>query len=131
MGEETISARMLAALRLALGAFFLAAGLAKVFAPDIAASFVAEAGLPGPRGIALAIGAAEAFAGIVLIADARTRTVARALIAFVALVAIVFHNPIGLPPGIAHMTRVSLAVDLFVVLGLWILARGSPRPAPI
>lgn len=126
-----MSPRAVTALRLVLGVFFLAAGVAKLFALDITTAIIAEKGLPVPHLVAIVVGAAEAFAGIVLVANARTRSVARALIAGVVLAALVFHDPIGLAPGSALATQISLAVDVFVVLGLALLARATPPPQPI
>jgi putative oxidoreductase len=126
-----VSARTLSLLRVALGAFFLAAGLAKLFALDIATTIVAEKGVPAPHMVALVVGAAEAFAGLVLLVNARTRAVAQTLIAGVVLAALVFHDPIGLGPGSASMTLVSLAIDASVVLGLTLLARATPPAQPI
>jgi uncharacterized membrane protein YphA (DoxX/SURF4 family) len=123
------STRLLLILRLALGLLFLAAGLAKVFALDVTAALVADKGIPYAGTVALAVGAAEAFAGVLLLAGARTRAVAQALIALVACVALVFHDPIGLPPGVAHTNAVSLTIDVMVLLGLAFLVRRSP-PAP-
>jgi putative oxidoreductase len=102
---------------------FLAAGLAKLFAQDETASLLASHALPFPGALAFAVGAFESLAGLMLLTDTRTRGFARALMLFVALAALLFHTPFGLPPGIAHATLISLTVDLLVLAGLAVVAR--------
>jgi putative oxidoreductase len=112
-------------VRLALGVLFLGAGLAKLFAQGETASLLESHALPFPSVLAFVIGAFESLAGLMLLTGTRTRAFARALILFVVLAALLFHTPFGLPPGLAHATAISLAVDVLVLAGLAILARSE------
>ena len=123
--------RTMLALRLGLGILFLAAGLAKLFALDVTTALIAEKGLPFAATLAVVAAFAETFAGLVLLVGARTRAVARGLLVALVFAAMVFHDPVGLPPGLAHMNAVSLTVDILVVIGLALLARWSPPTTPI
>jgi uncharacterized membrane protein YphA (DoxX/SURF4 family) len=120
---EPATRRALLAARLGLGAFFAAAGLAKLFALDATAAIIAAKGLPLPSSFGALVGAAELAAGAMLLADFRTRAIARVLILGVVLVSLVFHDPIGLPPGSAYTTAISLTMDLIILAGLAFLAR--------
>jgi uncharacterized membrane protein YphA (DoxX/SURF4 family) len=111
-------------VRLALEVMFLAAGLAKLFAQSETASLLESHALPFPYALAFAVGAFESLAGLMLLTDTRTRGFARALMLFVTLAALLFHTPFGLPPGLAHATSISLAVDVLVLAGLAVVARG-------
>jgi uncharacterized membrane protein YphA (DoxX/SURF4 family) len=112
-------------VRLTLGAVFLAAGLAKLFAQDETASLLESYALPFPSVLPFAIGAFESLSGLMLLTDTRTRAFARALMLFVVVAAFLFHTPIGLPPALAHATAISLAVDALVLAGLALVIRSS------
>jgi putative oxidoreductase len=110
-------------VRVALGLMFLAAGLAKLFAQGETASLLETHALPFPHALAFAIGAFESLAGLMFLTNTRTRGFSRALMLFVALAALLFHTPFGLPAGVAHATAISITVDVLVLAGLAVVAR--------
>jgi uncharacterized membrane protein YphA (DoxX/SURF4 family) len=113
-------------LRLGLGVLFVVAGLAKLFAQRETAALLESHALPFPSALAFVVGAFESLAGLMLLTDTRTRVFGRALILFVALAALLMHEPFGLSAGVAHANAVSLTVDLFVLIGLALVARSAP-----
>jgi uncharacterized membrane protein YphA (DoxX/SURF4 family) len=117
-------------VRLLLGAVFLAAGLAKLFAQDETASLLERHALPFPTLLPFMIGAFESLSGLMLLTNTRTRAFARAFILFVVVAAFLFHTPIGLPPGLAHANAISLTVDALVLAGLALVARPASWRAP-
>lgn len=124
--KESLGPRSLTALRLGLGLFFVLAGLAKLFALAETARIVAERGIPWAWGVGLCVGAGETLAGAALLANRGTLTVARVLMFVLVPVALLFHNPFGMPPGAAHINAIAFTMDAFVLLGIAIVARRSP-----
>lgn len=122
-GSEMLGPRTITALRLGLGLFFVLAGFAKLFALDETARIVAERGIPWAWAVGLAVGLGETLAGAVLLANRGTAAVARILMFVIVPVALLFHNPFGMPPGAAHINAIALTMDGFVILGLAIVAR--------
>jgi uncharacterized membrane protein YphA (DoxX/SURF4 family) len=125
--DQLLSKRATVVLRVGLGALFLLAGLAKLFALDVATQVISEKGLPAPGIIAVGVGIAETCAGLMLLAAVRTRSVARVLMVALVFFALVVHDPFGLPPGVAHANAIALTVDILVLLGLVVVARVPAR----
>lgn len=119
--------RSLTALRLGLGIFFVLAGLAKLFALTETARIVAERGIPWAWGVGLCFGVGETLAGTALVANRGTVTVARVLMFVLVPVALLFHDPFGLPPGASHINAIAFTMDAVVLLGLAIVARPRSR----
>lgn len=131
-GTEALGTRTLTALRLGVGLFFGLAGLAKLFALDETARIVAERGIPWAWAVGLCVGAGETVAGAALLTNRATTAVARVLMFVFVPVALLFHNPFGLPPGASHINAIALTMDGFVLLGLALVARGkAPRRLPL
>jgi putative oxidoreductase len=121
--STSLSPRAALILRVGLGLVFVAAGSSKLYALGPATMVIAERGIPFPMGVALGVGTAEALAGLLLVAGLRVRLVALLLIPMIVLAGLIFHSPLGLPPGAAHANAVSLTIDALVILGLAHLAR--------
>jgi len=123
VSHASLSARGTTLLRWGLGLLFVVAGASKLFALAATATVLADRHVPFPYALALGVGLVEAVGGALLLAGRRVRPVARALVGLVVLAAIVFHNPLGWAPGLAHAKAVALTVDVLVLLGLAQLAR--------
>ena len=130
MSSEVLGARTIATFRVALGIFFVLAGFAKLGAPDETIRIMTERGVPAAAPLALAIGVGESLAGAMLLAGLRQGAVAAALMLYLIPVIVIFHNPLGLAPGAAHVNAIAFTMDMIVFLGLAIVLRGrSPRSA--
>lgn len=127
MSAETLGPRTISALRIALGLFFVLAGVAKLGAPDETTRIIAEHGIPGSQVTAIAVGLGESCAGAMLFADLHPRTVAAALMVFLVPVIGLFHSPLGLSPGAAHLNAIALTMDMMVFLALAFVVRGPSR----
>lgn len=127
MTADTLGPRTLSALRIALGLFFVLAGVAKLGAPDETTRIIAEHGIPGSAVMALAVGVGESCAGAMLFADLYPRTVAAALMVFLIPVIGFFHSPLGLSPGAAHLNAIALTMDIIVFIALAFVVRGPSR----
>jgi putative oxidoreductase len=83
------------ASRVSVAAIFIVSGLAKIAGPAATAGYIASKGLPFPFVGALAAGALELVAGVCVAFGIRVRHAALALVAFLALVTPLFHNPLA------------------------------------
>ena len=94
--------------RVLLGLLFVLAGFGKVLDPAGTAAYM-EAQSPFPGSLALAVGAFEIIAGLVLASGFMTRAAALALIGFTALATIFFHSQVS-DPQMAQQALKNLAV---------------------
>ncbi len=93
---STASERFLrTAQRGSIAAIFIVSGLAKLVGPAATAGYIASKGLPFPFVCALAAGALELVAGACVALGFRTRHAALALVAFLAIVTPLFHDPLA------------------------------------
>ena len=106
------------ALRVALGAFFLLAGVAKLAAPQATAEVILARGIAPALPLGVAAGLVEILGGALLAAGVRVRVVALTLLFLYAPIALVFHDPLAAGgPGL-HAQLVNLAFDAIVLGGL-------------
>ncbi|MFW2349180.1 DoxX family protein [Qipengyuania sp.] len=82
--------------RILLGALFVFAGLGKVMDPASTAAYM-EAESPFPGSLALAVGAFEIVAGLVLASGFMTRIASLALAGFTVLATLFFHEKVTDP----------------------------------
>lgn len=94
--------------RVLLGLLFVLAGFGKILDPAGTAAYM-EAQSPFPGSLALAVGAFEIAAGLVLASGFMTRLAALALIGFTALATIFFHGQVS-DPQIAQQALKNMAV---------------------
>jgi uncharacterized membrane protein YphA (DoxX/SURF4 family) len=109
-------------LRIAIGAVFLAAGVAKLAAHAETTAIVASRHLPAPASVAVAVGLGEALGGLLLIGAWRVRWVASALAAFVIVASLLLHFPIALVGPAAF----AFGLDLSMVIALYAIATRDP-----
>lgn len=94
--------------RVLLGLLFILAGAGKLMDPAGTAAYM-EAQSPFPGSMALAVGAFELIAGLVLASGFFTRLTALALIGFTALATLFFHSQVS-DPAVAQQALKNLAV---------------------
>jgi len=118
-----LSATQLGLLAKALGIVFLAAGLAKLVAPNETTLVFAVKGLPHARLLGEAVGVAEMVGGTLLLLGFWRRAVATALFITVIPAAVMFHIPFSGGAGALKLQALNLAFDAAILVGLWSIAR--------
>ena len=111
--------------RLLLAAVWLPSGLAKIGNFGGTAQFVAGAGMPAPQFMVAAAIVIEVVGALMLLAGWRTRWAAGALIVFMVLATVFFHNPWAVAPAqfqeqMIHLSKnnaITGALLLLIVLG--------------
>ena len=108
--------------RILLGALFVFAGLGKVMDPAGTAAYM-EAESPFPGSLALAVGAFEIVAGLVLASGFMTRLASLLLIGFTVLATLFFHEKVTDP------AQAAMALKNVAIIGglLMVFAYGQLR----
>ncbi len=99
------------------GALFVAAGLAKLVAPDQTAAVVGARHVLWPMLTGRVAGVIELLGGALLLIAWQTRRVALALGVFVAAAAVAFH----VPAALAGPSALELGFDAVVLAALYVL----------
>lgn len=105
------------ALRWAVGALFVSAGLAKLFAHAQTTGILLSRGLPQPSLLAVSVGVAEVLGGLLLLSAWKVRWVAALLASFVAVATLLLHFPLTLagPQAFEFGLAVGVLVALYAV----------------
>lgn len=112
--------------RIFLGLMFFIAGIGKITGYDGTVQYATGAGLPLPQ-IGVPIGIAiEVLAPLLLLVGYKTRWAALALIVFVIVANIFFHNFWAMEGAPRMMNQVAFLKNLAVIGGLLILTAAGP-----
>jgi putative oxidoreductase len=111
-GFPVVIARVLLAL------MFVLAGFGKLTGLEGTAGYIASKGLPMPMVLAVAVGALELVAGVMLIVGWQARWAALALAVFTVVASVIFHNYWAMPAEQQMMQQLMFMKNLAVTGGL-------------
>jgi putative oxidoreductase len=111
-GFPVVVARVLLAL------MFVLAGFGKLTGLEGTAGYIASKGLPMPMVLAVAVGALELVAGVMLIVGWQARWAALALAVFTVVASVIFHNYWAMPAEQQLMQQLMFMKNLAVAGGL-------------
>jgi putative oxidoreductase len=111
-GFPVVVARVLLAL------MFVLAGFGKLTGLEGTAGYIASKGLPMPMVLAVAVGALELVAGVMLIIGWQARWAALALAVFTVVASVIFHNYWAMPAEQQMMQQLMFMKNLAVAGGL-------------
>jgi putative oxidoreductase len=111
-GFPVVVARVLLAL------MFVLAGFGKLTGLEGTAGYIASKGLPMPMVLAVAVGALELVAGVMLIVGWQARWAALALAVFTVVASVIFHNYWAMPAEQQLMQQLMFMKNLAVTGGL-------------
>jgi putative oxidoreductase len=111
-GFPVVVARVLLAL------MFVLAGFGKLTGLEGTAGYIASKGLPMPMVLAVAVGALELVAGVMLIVGWQARWAALALAVFTVVASVIFHNYWAMPAEQQMMQQLMFMKNLAVTGGL-------------
>jgi putative oxidoreductase len=114
-GFPVVIARVLLAL------MFVLAGFGKLTGLEGTAGYIASKGLPMPMVLAVAVGALELVAGVMLIVGWQARWAALALAVFTVVASVIFHNYWAMPAEQQMMQQLMFMKNLAVTGGLLLL----------
>ncbi len=104
--------------RILLALMFLLAGIGKFTGLEGTAGYIASAGLPMPKLLALGAGLVEVLGSVLLIVGWQARWAALALAAFTLLATLFFHNFWTLPADQQMMQQLMFMKNLSIIGGL-------------
>ena len=118
-----MNSQSLAALigRILLALMFLGAGISKFGGLDGTAGYIASAGLPLPKLLAIATAALEVVAALMLIIGWQARWAALALAAFTLLATVLFHNYWAMPAEQQFTQQLMFMKNLAISGGLLVV----------
>jgi putative oxidoreductase len=104
--------------RILLALMFVLAGFGKLTGLEGTAGFIASKGLPMPMVLAVAVGALELVAGVLLIVGWQARWAALALAGFTVVASVIFHNYWAMPAEQQMVQKLMFMKNLAVTGGL-------------
>lgn len=107
--------------RILLAVMFLGAGISKFGGLDGTAGYIASAGLPLPKLLAIATAVLEVVAALMLIVGWQARWAALALAAFTLLATVLFHNYWAMPAAQQFTQQLMFMKNLAIVGGLLVV----------
>lgn len=107
--------------RILLALMFLGAGISKFGGLDGTAGYIASAGLPLPKLLAIATAVLEVVAALMLIVGWQVRWAALALAAFTLLATVLFHNYWAMPAAQQFTQQLMFMKNLAIVGGLLVV----------
>lgn len=107
--------------RILLALMFLGAGISKFGGLDGTAGYIASAGLPLPKLLAIATAALEVVAALMLIIGWHARWAALALAAFTLLATVLFHNYWAMPAEQQFTQQLMFMKNLAISGGLLVV----------
>ena len=118
-----MNSQSLAALigRILLALMFLGAGISKFGGLDGTAGYIASAGLPLPKLLAIATAALEVVAALMLIIGWQARWAALGLAAFTLLATVLFHNYWAMPAEQQFTQQLMFMKNLAISGGLLVV----------
>ena len=112
--------------RILLALMFLGAGISKFGGLEGTAGYIASAGLPLPKLLAIATATLEVVAALMLIVGWQARWAALALAAFTLLATVLFHNYWAMPAEQQFTQQLMFMKNIAVVGGLLVLFAFGP-----
>lgn len=112
--------------RILLALMFLGAGISKFGGLEGTAGYIASAGLPLPKLLAIATATLEVVAALMLIVGWQARWAALALAAFTLLATVLFHNYWAMPAAQQFTQQLMFMKNIAVVGGLLVLFAFGP-----
>lgn len=107
--------------RILLALMFLGAGISKFGGLDGTAGYIASAGLPLPKLLAIATAVLEVVAALMLLVGWQARWAALALAAFTLLATLLFHNYWAMPVAQQFTQQLMFMKNLAIVGGLLVV----------
>ena len=107
--------------RILLALMFLGAGISKFGGLDGTVGYIASAGLPLPKLLAIATAVLEVVAALMLIVGWQVRWAALALAAFTLLATLLFHNYWAMPAAQQFTQQLMFMKNLAIVGGLLVV----------
>ncbi len=104
--------------RILIALMFVGAGVSKFTGLEGTAGYIGSVGLPMPMALALASGAVEVLAGVMLIVGWQARWAALALAVFTLVASVLFHNFWAMPADKAFMQQLMFMKNLAITGGL-------------
>ena len=90
--DKNLNASLAVFGRILMASVFLPAGLGKVTAATATASYLVAGGLPNSPALAMAVGAFEVVAGVMLVVGFKVRWAAWALAIFTVIASVLYHH---------------------------------------
>lgn len=112
--------------RILLALMFLGAGISKFGGLEGTAGYIASAGLPLPKLLAIATATLEVVAALMLIIGWQARWAALALAAFTLLATLLFHNYWAMPAEQQFTQQLMFMKNMAIVGGLLVLFAFGP-----
>ncbi len=112
--------------RILLALMFLGAGISKFGGLEGTAGYIASAGLPLPKLLAIATAILEVVAALMLIVGWQARWAALALAAFTLLATLLFHNYWAMPAEQQFTQQLMFMKNMAIVGGLLVLFAFGP-----
>ena len=114
--------------RLLIALMFIGAGISKFTGLDGAAGYIGSVGLPAPQLLAVAAGALELIAGVLLVIGWQARWAALALAGFTLVASFIFHAYWNLPSAEQMMPMLLFTKNMASIGGLlFVFAFGPGR----
>lgn len=114
--------------RLLIALMFIGAGISKFTGLDGAAGYIGSVGLPAPQLLAVAAGALELIAGVLLVIGWQARWAALALAGFTLVASFIFHAYWNLPSAEQMMPMLLFTKNMAIIGGLlFVFAFGPGR----
>ena len=114
--------------RLLIALMFIGAGISKFTGLDGAAGYIGSVGLPAPQLLAVAAGALELIAGVLLVIGWQARWAALALAGFTLVASFIFHAYWNLPSAEQRMPMLLFTKNMAIIGGLlFVFAFGPGR----
>ena len=117
--------------RILLGLIFVISGFGKITGFEGAAGYIASKGLPVPQLLAIGAIIVELGGGILLIVGWNARWAAAALLVFIGLAALLFHNYWAVPPEQAQNQMIHFMKNVSIMGGMLYVAVYGAGPVSL